>query len=328
MNFNWFTPGFDPTSGAGTPTNAQLLQMWTDGKPAPGVGMIIWSQDAPDAVNYPDVAGALWGELDAGSQDRTGNFYWYDGANWQPFTLADGTLSGDAFADQTINVSKLVPGTALQVLRTKSIATNGTEWVDVSAIFAANLVPASSMQNAPTTGYILFSGVGGVFEQRLFDTLWNDVFSITNVPYTQIFDVSSTAEAGQVLGFQATGGGAVALFIDELIRDGQLGPSKLFYGTSQTTIVSSEVSIDGNEAATAELTLSRNVTKFNVALAVGQAISIAIHQTGAYTITGWDAAIKWSAGTAPVITPTAGKTDVITFLRIGDTIYGAVIQNY
>jgi len=328
MNYNWLKPGYDPTPSPTTPTNAQLLQMWTDSRPADGVGMIIWAEDAPDAVNYPDVASALWGELDSGSQERTGNFFWYDGANWQPFTLGDGTLSGDAFANQTISIQKLVPGDALTILRTKSIPANGTEWVPASSVFSPNTMPIVTLANAADAGYVLFSTTGGTWTATLFDELWDDRFSVTNISYAQLVDVPGTGQALQIPYLPGPGSSFGLRFVDEVLRDGRITPRKLSYGNTQAAIATSTVTIDGNLTTAFELSLTSNVTSFAVVLADGQNVSVAIHQTGSFTITGWDASIKWAGGVVPVITASAGKTDVITFLRVGSNVYAAILQNY
>lgn len=55
----------------------------------------------------------------------------------------------------------------------------------------------------------------------------------------------------------------------------------------------------------------------------GQTITVAI--TGAASTLTFPAGVKWAGGTAP--TQTASGTDVYTFVDIGGTIYGSVVQN-
>ena len=38
--------------------------------------------------------------------------------------------------------------------------------------------------------------------------------------------------------------------------------------------------------------------------------------------------VEWSGGTAPTITQTSGKSDILTFVRIGTTIYASINQNF
>ena len=48
---------------------------------------------------------------------------------------------------------------------------------------------------------------------------------------------------------------------------------------------------------------------------------------GSYTIT-WPATVKWSGGTAPTLTTTVGKTDVITLFHDGTNFFGTYSLNY
>jgi hypothetical protein len=81
------------------------------------------------------------------------------------------------------------------------------------------------------------------------------------------------------------------------------------------------------------LTLTTGVTTFNVNnLKAGERMVIAITQgASAWTIAGWTSntqSIHWPASTAPTITVTASKRDVITFVNDGSYIYGSVVANY
>jgi len=49
--------------------------------------------------------------------------------------------------------------------------------------------------------------------------------------------------------------------------------------------------------------------------------------TGSRTIT-WPAAVKWSGGTAPTLTTTASKIDIITFYYDGTNYYGSSVLNF
>lgn len=49
--------------------------------------------------------------------------------------------------------------------------------------------------------------------------------------------------------------------------------------------------------------------------------------TGSRTVT-WPAAVHWSGGTAPTLTTTASKVDIITFYYDGSTYFGASTLNY
>ena len=326
MNYQWLTEGLDLTTIVGVPSNSQINQAVHEAKPSPTTGWIVWSESAPDVITFPDLARAVWGKLTGGV--RTGEFYWYNGADWYPWSIPAGSLTGDVFADGSINVMKLIPGGGLQVLRTKVVPANGVEWVDASSLFSANIIALNSLANAPAAGYVISSTVGGVWTQELFSTLWQGQFGQTDLPLIQIYDVDGTYLPNQVPYVAATGGALQPGYVDELLRDGKITRPKLQWTSTTATIDTAEVAIDGQVSSGYILSLSTNVTTFDVSLADGQSVTIAITQVGGFTITGWNAAIKWAGSTAPTITATAGKTDVITFVKLGTTIYASIIQNF
>lgn len=49
--------------------------------------------------------------------------------------------------------------------------------------------------------------------------------------------------------------------------------------------------------------------------------------TGSYTVT-WPASVLWSGGTAPTLTTTVGKTDIVTLFHDGTNFYGTYSLNY
>jgi hypothetical protein len=49
---------------------------------------------------------------------------------------------------------------------------------------------------------------------------------------------------------------------------------------------------------------------------------------GSFSITGWPVTVKWTGGTAPTITATASKVDLINFYYDGTSYYGSYSQNY
>lgn len=226
MNYLFLLEGFDPTSlGAGSPTNAQLLQMVHEAQFADDIGGVIWSQTAPDTTTYPILARCRWGKLN-GSNQRTGEFYYHDGTSWTLETPKIGTLTGDQFADGSIGIEKLEPGTALYVLRTNAGAT-AVEWASVASLLAPNTVPLNSLVNAATNGYVLYSGVGGVWAATLFNTVADGWLAITNIPFTNLGDPNNVGAANQVPYLVATGGAAAFGYVDQLLRTGYVAPSKL-----------------------------------------------------------------------------------------------------
>lgn len=83
-----------------------------------------------------------------------------------------------------------------------------------------------------------------------------------------------------------------------------------------TTLTNSSgtVAIDFDASNNFYLSLGANVTTITFSnITAGQSGSIFINQTGTYTVGGWPGTAKFSGGTAPTITATAGKYDRIDY---------------
>lgn len=79
-----------------------------------------------------------------------------------------------------------------------------------------------------------------------------------------------------------------------------------------------------------DLTLTGNCTFTFPALTAGKQFTILLKQdgTGSRTVT-WPSSVRWAGGTAPTITATATKTDVLSFIADGTYWLGFVGgQNY
>ena len=83
-----------------------------------------------------------------------------------------------------------------------------------------------------------------------------------------------------------------------------------------TTLTNSSgtVVVDFDASNNFYLSLGANVTTITFSnITAGQSGSIFINQTGTYTVGGWPGTAKFSGGTAPTITATAGKYDRIDY---------------
>jgi hypothetical protein len=75
-----------------------------------------------------------------------------------------------------------------------------------------------------------------------------------------------------------------------------------------------------------KVNLGRNTT-LSVTNATAGTYLLEIIQGGTYTV-AFPAAWKWSGGTAPTITATSGKTDIITLVYDGTTYFASAVQNF
>ena len=118
MRFPFFTPGFYPTTIVPTPSNSQLEQMVVEEGLADYAGVVVLADAAPDAVLYPDLVKCIWHKTVAGV--KSGFFYYYNGTAWTPTKVSPGTLTGDSFADGSIGIEKIEPGTPYYVPQTNA----------------------------------------------------------------------------------------------------------------------------------------------------------------------------------------------------------------
>lgn len=97
-------------------------------------------------------------------------------------------------------------------------------------------------------------------------------------------------------------------------------------GTVTTTAT---IAITAGTLITATLTASTACTFTMPAVGAGKSFTLLLKQaatTGNGTATF--SSVKWPAGTAPTITATAGKMDILTFVSDGTNWYGSIAQNF
>lgn len=103
-------------------------------------------------------------------------------------------------------------------------------------------------------------------------------------------------------------------------------------GTTLTEALKSEpvnvtgVTVDWKLSNTFYKTLTVDPTFLFDNAVTGQVITLVLNNSTYVPNWGSVTGLRWSGGVPP--TPTTNKTDVYTFVKIGSTIYGAVIQNF
>ena len=97
--------------------------------------------------------------------------------------------------------------------------------------------------------------------------------------------------------------------------------------TPSTTVAAATTSIDFSTGNIFKINLGTNITTLTITNPAPGTFLLEIIQGGTYTVTfptGW----KWSGGTAPTITATNGKTDIITIVYDGTTYFASAVQNF
>lgn len=109
---NYFQPTLDPTTlpfvegPLGTAqgiTASHLYQLVRELQPEDGYGFVVWGTTAPDTDTYPELVRFLW--ID--TTDTPHVLKEWNGATWEAFVPAEGSLNGNVLIDNTVTLSKL-----------------------------------------------------------------------------------------------------------------------------------------------------------------------------------------------------------------------------
>lgn len=93
---------------------------------------------------------------------------------------------------------------------------------------------------------------------------------------------------------------------------------------------STSFAVDWSANSAQLITMTGNVTSitFSNPQTGGSYLLRVATGAGSFTATGWPGGVKWAGGTAPTITATASKVDLINFYYDGTSYYGSYSQNY
>jgi hypothetical protein len=96
-----------------------------------------------------------------------------------------------------------------------------------------------------------------------------------------------------------------------------------------TVTTSNTIDLATGTLQTATLTASTECTFTMPTATAGKSFTLLLKQAAATGLgTAVFTGVKWSGGTAPEITATAGKMDILTFVADGTNWYGSAIQNF
>jgi hypothetical protein len=221
-----------------------------------------------------------------------------------------------------------VTGTAGQVL-----TTNGSGVLSWTAPSVRATITATANQTAFTVagGYT----VGGI------DVYLNGIKMVAGDDFTATNGTSITltqaADAGDILDYIAYG---FAVTTGALVKSGDTmtGNLTMTAGTTFTMSGYTETTVAIGNSSTAQTisitngtqvtcTLTGNCTFTMPAATAGKSFTLLL-RTGAGSFTATFTGVKWPASTAPTITTTASRMDIISFVADGTNWYGSIAQNY
>lgn len=115
----------------------------------------------------------------------------------------------------------------------------------------------------------------------------------------------------------------------ELGGEMDCGSHSIGFTEQAITSSSNEATVNWQNSNKAKLTLSENVTTFNFTAPSNPCnLLLRVIQDSSPRTISWPAAVKWAGGTAPTLTTTAGRIDIMTFYWSGSHYYGSYIQDF
>lgn len=182
-----------------------------------------------------------------------------------------------------------------------------------------------------TSAAINLSGsqITGTLAATSMPALTGDVTTSAGAVATTVAKIQGTTVSGVtgtgnvVLSASPTMSGTTTMAAAVAPASYHLDAAEYDAGNSSTT-----QTITWSNGSVQKSTLTGNVTYTFASPVTGGAYLLKV-ATGAGSFTAtWPAAVKWSGGTAPTITVTASKVDLINFYYDGTTYYGSYTQNY
>ena len=165
-------------------------------------------------------------------------------------------------------------------------------------------------------------------------TLGNTVTTLNNMTYANvtISSVASTFPNSYLANSTATLGNATVTLGSTTSSVGNLTLTNL----TATNYTESVVAI-GNSGTSQTLSLTSGTVQtvtmtgnctFTMPTATAGKSFVLIVNTGAGSFTGTFTSVKWTGGTAPTLTTTASRWDILTFFADGTNWYGTYAQNF
>jgi len=252
----------------------------------------------------------------------------------QVSSFASSTSSGGASGGGSGNVTQInSDATAAQTL---TVGTTGTDFVvvdDAAGDHKFNLPSASgTARGLVTTGSQTIAGAKTLSTAPILSSL-----TATTIPYldgskqlassavtpTELGYVTGVTSAIQTQINTKAPSASPAFTTQVTFGNYHLEPCETDDGNSSTADT-----LDLSSCAVRKSTLTGNVTYTLTNPVTGGSYLIRILTgAGSFTVT-WPATVKWAGGTAPTITATASKMDLINLYWDGTNYYGSFTQAY
>ena len=219
-----------------------------------------------------------------------------------------------------------IPATAISYSKIQNI-TAGKLLGSISASAAAPGEVAIGSGLSLTSGTLAATNAGTVTSVAALTlgTTGNDIgSSVATASTTPIITLNIPDASVSARGVVTTGTQTIA---GAKTFSGAITAKNYITTVPATITATTTTALDFSTGNILKVSLGANITTLSVTNATAGTYLLEIIQGGTYTV-AFPAAWKWSGGTAPTITATSGKTDIITIVYDGTTYFASAVQNF
>jgi hypothetical protein len=207
-------------------------------------------------------------------------------------------------------------------------STNGSALTGLNAsALASGTTPilrgGTGVATTPTDGQLLVGRTSDGSYQQTVPTGTANQVTVTTGPGTLTFSLPQSIATSSTPQFARIGAGTGADTVAALYAFGPIKRREILNGSSGAAFA-----IDLSQGDVQTLTLSANCTITLNNPVAGAIYRLLLVQDGSGNRTVTWPTIKWAGGSAPTLTVTAGKTDIITLFYDGTSYYGDKQLNY
>lgn len=132
--------------------------------------------------------------------------------------------------DASVTLAKLsTTGTASRRVLRRNSANTAYEWVDPLDVFNSAELTLAKLENAPASGYVIYSTSGSAKSWTLLSTIVTAQIVASDIKVTQLRDSASTGIAGQILALIGAGDYMQWNYVEDLLRSNSTPTDRLQY---------------------------------------------------------------------------------------------------